>query len=211
VGEPEELDRVVPALAALRDRFDCPLSIDTRKPAVMRAAVAAGAGLINDVSALREPGALPTAAELGVPVVLMHMQGEPATMQAEPAYADVVCEVADFLAERVAACLAAGLSRDRLVLDPGFGFGKRLPHNLALLRALPRLGTAGLPLLVGVSRKSMIGELTGRAVDDRLHGSVALAVYAVLQGVSVLRVHDVGPTVEALRAVGPLLGKESHG
>ncbi len=212
VGSDEEITRVIPAIEAIASRFDCPLSIDTRKPEVMTAAVAAGASLINDVGALQAPGALDTAAGLGVPVVLMHMLGEPATMQDAPVYADPVTEVADFLAARVAACLAAGLPRDRIMIDPGFGFGKKLPHNLALLRGLNRLReTLGLPVMAGLSRKSMIGELTGCAVEDRLHGSVALAVYAALRGASIVRVHDVGPTVTALRAIAPLQGEFLNG
>jgi dihydropteroate synthase len=206
-----EIDRVVPAIAALTARFECPVSIDTRHAAVMRAAVAAGAGLVNDVAALREPAALAAVAGLGVPVVLMHMQGEPGTMQRAPAYTDVVSEVAEFLTERVSACVAAGISRADLVLDPGFGFGKKLTHNLALLRGLRRLRALGQPLLVGLSRKAMIGELTGKPVADRLHGSVALAVYAALNGASIIRVHDVGPTVDALRAIAPLVKETSDG
>lgn len=206
VDEAEEIARVVPVIEALATRVPSLLSIDTSKPAVMRAAVAAGAGMINDVRALRCAAAIETASGLGVPVCLMHMQGEPATMQAAPAYDDVVTEVTGFLLARVAACEAAGMPRNRLLIDPGFGFGKDLSHNLCLLRALPALAGLGLPLLVGLSRKAMIGALTGRPVDDRLHGSVALAVYAALQGAAVIRVHDVGPTVEALRVIRAVKG-----
>jgi len=206
VDEAEEIARVVPVIEALATRVPSLLSIDTSKPAVMRAAVAAGAGMINDVRALRCAAAIETASGLGVPVCLMHMQGEPATMQAAPAYDDVVTEVTGFLLARVAACEAAGMPRNRLLIDPGFGFGKDLSHNLCLLRALPALAGLGLPLLVGLSRKAMIGALTGRPVGDRLHGSVALAVYAALQGAAVIRVHDVGPTVEALRVIRAVKG-----
>ncbi|MBM4197312.1 MAG: dihydropteroate synthase [Gammaproteobacteria bacterium] len=206
VGEDEELARVLPAVAALADRFDCPLSIDTRRAAVMRAAVVAGAGLVNDVAALREPGAMAAVAELGVPVVLMHMRGEPRTMQVDPHYDDVVKEVSGFLRERMSACQAAGIPAERIILDPGFGFGKLLAHNLALLRGLPELAALGQPLLVGLSRKSMIGELTGRPVHERVHGSVALAVSAARLGAAILRVHDVGPTVDALRVTGAASG-----
>jgi dihydropteroate synthase len=178
------------------------MSIDTSKPEVMRAAVAAGAGLINDVTALRRPGALAVAAGLGVPVCLMHMQGEPGTMQRDPAYGDVVAEVREFLAARLAACVAAGIPRERLLVDPGFGFGKTLAHNLALLRGLPRLAALGVPVLVGLSRKSMIGALLGDApVGDRVHGSVAAAVLAAERGAAIVRVHDVGATVQALRVL----------
>lgn len=208
VSEGEEIDRVLPVIEALSSRLPCLLSIDTSKPAVMRAAVAAGAGMINDVRALQGEGALEAAHGLGVPVCLMHMQGEPARMQWAPAYEDVVAEVTAFLLGRVAACEAAGMSRDLLLIDPGFGFGKGLGHNLELLRALPELMALGLPLLVGLSRKAMIGVLTGRPVGERLHGSVALAVYAALQGAAVIRVHDVGPTVEALRVIAAVQGRD---
>jgi dihydropteroate synthase len=200
VSVQEELDRVIPVIEALAGELPVPVSVDTSKPEVMRAAVAAGAGLINDVAALRRPGALAAAAQLGVPVCLMHMQGEPGTMQREPSYRDVVAEVRDFLAARVAACEAAGIPRDRLLIDPGFGFGKTLAHNLALLRGLPQLGELGLPVLVGLSRKSMIGSLLGGAgIGERLHGSLAAAVLAVDRGAAIVRVHDVAPTVAALR------------
>ena len=173
VSVAEEIDRVVPVLAALASRLDLPLSVDTSKPEVMRAAVAAGAGLINDIYALRRPGALAAAAELAVPVCLMHMRGTPETMQREPRYSDPVAEVRAFLEERLADCAAAGIPHQRLLLDPGFGFGKTLEHNLALLAGLPALADLGLPLLVGLSRKSMIGAITGREVDGRMAGSLA--------------------------------------
>lgn len=200
VAVEEELARVIPVVEALAPRLPVPLSVDTSKPEVMRAAVAAGAGLINDVRALREPGALEAAAAAGVPVCLMHMQGEPPTMQREPRYDDVLQEVCDYLEARVQACEQAGIARERLVLDPGIGFGKTLEHNLTLLRGLPALAGLGLPLLVGVSRKGMIGQLLGGVpVEGRVQGSVTAALYAARMGARILRVHDVRPTVEALR------------
>lgn len=199
VSAREEIDRVVPVIEALAPRVSLPISIDTGKPEVMRAAVAAGAGMINDVRALRGPGALEAAAEAGVPLCLMHMQGEPGTMQAAPVYGDVVSEVRDFLHHRVAVCLDAGIPPERLLLDPGFGFGKTLVHNLALLAGLAELCDLGFPVLVGLSRKSMIGALTGREVHERLAGSLAAAVLAVERGARLVRTHDVAPTVDALR------------
>ncbi|WJW76466.1 dihydropteroate synthase [Thiohalobacter sp. IOR34] len=198
VSEQEELDRVLPVIEALAAEIELPLSIDTSKPGVMRAAVAAGAGLINDVRALREPGALQAAAELGVPLCLMHMQGEPRSMQQAPSYGDVLAEVQAFLLERAAACQAAGVPREHILLDPGFGFGKTVEHNLSLLKHLDRLAAAGYPLLVGLSRKSLIGAVLGLPVADRLHPSVALAVIAAWQGARLIRVHDVAATVQAL-------------
>lgn len=199
VSAEEEIERVVPVIERLARQLDVPISVDTSKAEVMRAAVAAGAGFINDVRALREPGALETAAALGVPVCLMHMQGEPRTMQDNPRYGDVVAEVRDFLAARCAAAEAAGIPRTRLLVDPGFGFGKTVEHNLELLRGLPALAALGVPVLVGLSRKSMIGKLLGLPVERRLHASVALALMAVHHGARVVRVHDVAPTVEAIR------------
>jgi dihydropteroate synthase len=199
VSDQEEVDRVLPVIEALRSRFSLPLSIDTSKPGVMRAAVAAGAGFINDVRALREPGALDAAAELDVPVCLMHMQGEPRTMQENPRYDDVVADVCAFLSERLRTAQAQGIPANRLVIDPGFGFGKTLEHNIELLRGLKKLRTLGAPMLVGLSRKSMIGKALGIPVDQRLHASVALAIMAVQEGARIVRVHDVGPTVQALR------------
>ncbi|MDX1433364.1 MAG: dihydropteroate synthase [Gammaproteobacteria bacterium] len=195
----EELARVMPVIEALHEA--CPealVSIDTSKPEVMRAAVAAGAGMINDVTALAAPGALETAAALGVPVCLMHMQGEPRTMQREPRYADVVAEVREFLLARARACLAAGIARERIVIDPGFGFGKTVAHNLTLLARLSELADTGYEVLVGLSRKSMIGTLLGRPVDQRATASAALALLAVQQGASIVRVHDVAETADVL-------------
>jgi len=201
VGVDEELERVLPVIRTLAAELPVPVSVDTSKPEVMRAAVAAGAGLINDVMALRAPGALQAARDAGVPVCLMHMRGEPRTMQQEPVYGDVVAEVLEFLLERVEACVAAGIPRSRLLLDPGFGFGKTLEHNLQLLRGLERFRESGLPLLVGISRKSMLGTLLDKPVGQRLAGSLAAAVLAVQRGAAIVRVHDVGPTVDALKIV----------
>ena len=199
VSAQEEIDRVLPVVEALHKKIPLPISIDTSKPEVMRAAVKAGAGFINDVRALREAGALEVAMQLGVPVCLMHMSGEPRTMQDAPRYADVVGEVRDFLEERLGACMNAGIPAQRLVIDPGFGFGKTLEHNIELLRGLKKLQSLGAPVLIGLSRKSMIGKALGLPVEQRLYASVALAVMAVQQGACIVRVHDVGPTVEALR------------
>lgn len=195
----EELDRVIPVIKALRTRTDVPISVDTSKPAVMRAAVLAGADIINDVLALQEPGALETAAELGVTVCLMHMQGRPRTMQQAPAYDNVVQDVYLFLKERMAACEDAGLPGDKLMLDPGFGFGKTLDHNLTLLGALPELKALGAPVLVGLSRKSMFGDLLGLAVHERRDASISAAALAVMRGADIVRAHDVRGTVQAVR------------
>ncbi len=197
----EELRRTIPLIEAIRRFSHIPISIDTSKPEVMRAAAQAGASLINDVWALRRPGALEAAAETGLPVCLMHMQGDPGSMQQQPRYNDVVAEVSDFLLRRAEAARQAGIARQALLLDPGFGFGKTLEHNLALFRALPRLRALGYPLLVGVSRKSMIGQITGREVDQRLPGSLALAALAARDGADVIRVHDVAETRDALAIV----------
>jgi dihydropteroate synthase len=198
VSPGEELRRVIPVIEALAKRVPVPISIDTSKPEVMRAAVAAGAGMINDVQALQGEGALEAAAALGVPVVLMHMQGEPRAMQDAPHYEDVVAEVHRFLTQRIFACEMSGIPKSRIVIDPGFGFGKTLAHNLALLRQLARFTELGVPVLAGLSRKSMIGTLTGREVGARVHGSVAAALIAAQHGALLLRVHDVGATREAL-------------
>jgi dihydropteroate synthase len=207
VAAEEELARVIPVIEAIRAALPAAvISIDTGKPVVMRAAVAAGAGLINDVRALREPGALETARELGVPVCLMHMQGEPRTMQLAPHYSDVVGEVLDFLSARIDACLRAGIPRARLLVDPGFGFGKTAAHNLQLLRRLDRLAALDCPLLVGLSRKSMIGAVLGRPAGERLYGSIALATLALCQGASIVRAHDVGATMDAVRLYRAVMG-----
>jgi dihydropteroate synthase len=212
VSVQEELDRVLPVIEAVARAVPVPISIDTSKPEVMRAAVAAGAGLINDVRALRAAGALQAAAALEVPVCLMHMQGEPRSMQQHPVYTDVAVEVRDFLKERIDACVAAGIPRQRIVVDPGFGFGKSAEHNLELLRRLGELRMLGMPILAGLSRKSMIGALFGLPVAQRLHASVALALIAVQNGATILRVHDVRATREAVRmfeAVYPRTGERA--
>lgn len=203
----EELRRVVPVIARLRSRTQAVLSVDTSKPEVMHAAAAAGASMINDVRALRAPGALEAAVTSGCAVCLMHMLGEPRTMQQTPSYEDVVVEVRLFFEDRVEACLAAGLPAERMVLDPGFGFGKTLQHNLELLRHLGELSVNGLPVMAGLSRKSMLGALTGRPAQERVHGSVALAVIAALNGASILRVHDVAATADALKVVAAVRGR----
>jgi dihydropteroate synthase len=199
VSVQEEMDRVIPVIEALHEKISLPISIDTSKPEVMRAAVAAGAGFINDVRALRDAGALEAAASLRVPVCLMHMQGEPRRMQENPRYRDVLSDIGDFLRARLQAAQVAGIPAQRLVIDPGFGFGKTLEHNLELLRGLKKLQSLGASILVGLSRKSLIGKALGLPVEGRLHASVALALMAVQNGARVVRVHDVGPTVEALR------------
>jgi dihydropteroate synthase len=210
VSEEEEIERVVPIIRTLVRELPVPISIDTSKAGVMRAAASAGVGMINDVRALREPGSLDAARDAAVPVCLMHMQGEPRSMQDNPYYRDVVAEVHAFLSQRVEACAATGIGREQLLLDPGFGFGKTLAHNIELFRSLRRFVDIGAPLLVGISRKRMIGALLGdAAVERRLNGSLAAAVLAVAQGASVVRVHDVAPTVEALRVAFALM--PAHG
>jgi len=193
----QEAARVLPVLEGL---LDCgvPLSVDTTKPEVMKAALAAGADMINDIAALQAPGALECVAASRAAVCLMHMQGEPRTMQAGPHYDDVVAEVAEFLVRRTAAAKAAGIGSERIVIDPGFGFGKSLEHNLRLLHGLPRLRAPGLPLMVGMSRKSMLGRMAGRPADQRLAAGVAAAVMALQGGASILRVHDVAATRDAV-------------
>jgi dihydropteroate synthase len=206
VDEEEEIRRVVPIVEALSRRAPLiPVSVDTSKAAVIRASVQAGAAMINDVRALRDDGALQAVAQSSAAVCLMHMQGEPRTMQSDPRYGDVVAEVRDFLAERIVACEAAGISLDRIVVDPGIGFGKRLEHNLKLLAALPELATLRVPLLVGVSRKSMFATLLGRPVEQRMAGGLAVAVTSVLAGARLLRVHDVAETVDAIKVVTALM------
>jgi dihydropteroate synthase len=198
VSVDEELRRVLPLVAALAGE-NLPISVDTRKPQVMREVLAAGAAMVNDVEALAAPGALEAMAASDAAVCLMHMRGQPVSMQSAPQYADVVGEVHGFLAARAEACVAAGIARERIVLDPGFGFGKTLDHNLALLRALPALSLLGYPVLAGLSRKSMLGLITGREVGDRLAASVGAALAAVARGATILRVHDVAATVDALK------------
>jgi dihydropteroate synthase len=195
VAEAEELRRVLPVVEALRD---FPVSVDTRHPGVMRAALAAGASMINDIEALEAPGALEAVAATDCAVCLMHKKGDPATMQEDPRYDDVVAEVKGYLASRVAACEASGIARERLVLDPGFGFGKTVEHNLALLKRLPELASLGVPLLAGWSRKSSLGRITGRETGERLAGSLAAALLSLLGGARILRVHDVRETRDAV-------------
>jgi dihydropteroate synthase len=193
----QEIDRLMPVIEALRD-CGTPLSIDTVKPEVMRIALNAGADMINDINALRAPGAVELVAASRAGICLMHMQGDPGTMQSDPHYDDIVAEVAGFLAERVAAAEAAGIALNRIAVDPGFGFGKSLEHNLELLRRLGELVVPGLPLLVGLSRKSMLGLLTGRAAPDRVHAGIAAHVLAVERGARIVRVHDVAATRDAM-------------
>jgi dihydropteroate synthase len=199
VDEEQECRRVLPVIDAVRAHSSVPISIDTSKPGVMRRAVAAGADMVNDVRALRDPSALDTVRALGVPVVLMHMQGEPRTMQRSPCYGDVLREVTAFLLERAHACEAAGIPAAHIVLDPGFGFGKNLVHNLTLLKQLQTLADTGYAVLAGLSRKSMIAQMIDRPVQQRVHASVALALAAAARGAALLRVHDVAATVDALR------------
>lgn len=211
VTEAEELDRVVPVIEAIARELDVVISMDTSTPAVMREGARAGAGLINDVRSLRRPGALEATAATDLAVCLMHMRGEPSTMQQAPVYTDVAGEVGAFLAEQVARCEAAGISRERLVLDPGYGFAKTLEHNLELFKRQTELLAFGLPLLVGVSRKSMIGAVTGRPVEGRLAGGLALAALALAKGAQILRVHDVAETVDVVKMITAVEGfRQEH-
>lgn len=207
----QELERVIPVIESVRSRVDALISIDTSKPRVMREAVSAGADLINDVQALRADGALDAARDLGAGICLMHMQGTPRTMQANPAYDDVVADVRNFLAERVRACVKTGIDRERLIVDPGFGFGKTQAHNLELLRRLRTLRELGRPVLAGLSRKSFVGRITGSGgMDERVFGSVAFALAAVQEGASIIRVHDVRATADALKVWCTVYGRD-HG
>lgn len=201
----EELARVLPVLDGLRD-LELPISVDTTKAGVMRAAIAGGAAMINDITALGAPGALEAVAASEAAVCLMHMRGEPKTMQAEPGYADVVAEVRDFLAARIAACVAAGIPDDRIVIDPGFGFGKTVEHNLTLLRELRAIAAIGAPVLAGWSRKSSLGRITGRAPEERLASSLAAALIAVQHGARIVRVHDVAATRDVLAVLDAVQG-----
>ncbi|MAB23073.1 dihydropteroate synthase [Pseudomonas neustonica] len=205
VSVEDELGRVLPVVEAISSRFDVVISVDTSTPEVMTASAQAGAGLINDVRALERPGALQAAAATGLPVCLMHRQGEPGSMQDAPSYASVLDEVSAYLQARVAACEMAGISRARLLLDPGFGFGKSLEHNLQLFAGMGRLRPSGLPLLVGVSRKSMIGQVLDRPVDQRLSGSLALAALAIGAGARIIRAHDVAETMDAVRMASAVM------
>lgn len=199
-----ELDRVIPVVESLSQNFDIVVSIDTSKALVMAEAVKAGAGLINDVRALREEGALLSACNSGAPVCLMHMQGQPRTMQALPKYANVVTDVIDFLNERIASCIDVGIKQNQIIVDPGFGFGKSLQHNYQLLNSLEKLHSIGLPVLSGISRKSMLGNLLDRKVDERLAASVAAATISVMKGAKIIRVHDVKESVDAVKVVSAL-------
>ncbi|GAB3036896.1 dihydropteroate synthase [Bowmanella dokdonensis] len=209
VPQQEELDRVVPVIEAISQRFDTIVSIDTSKPEVMLEAVGAGARLINDVRALQEEGALAAAASTRAAVCLMHIKGQPRTMQHEPRYGDLFGDIFSFLDDRVQACVEVGIGQDRLMLDPGFGFGKTLQHNYQLLKGLERFHHLGFPLLVGMSRKSMIGKLLDCPVEERLAGSLACVTIAALKGARIFRVHDVKPTVDALRVVSATLSPEN--
>jgi dihydropteroate synthase len=200
----EELKRVIPVIKALA-QAGVPLSIDTYKPAVMRAAIDAGVDMVNDVCALQEPDALEIVAASHVGICLMHMQGRPQTMQLDPQYQDVIAEVSDFLSARLNAAEQAGIARERIVLDPGFGFGKKTSHNLTMLNQLSSLQSLGLPLLIGLSRKSVLGQVVGASVDERVHASIAASVVSVMKGANIVRVHDVKPTVDALKVVAAVM------
>ncbi|RLA47205.1 MAG: dihydropteroate synthase [Gammaproteobacteria bacterium] len=198
VAPAEEMDRVLPLVERIAAELEVVISVDTSAPALMTEAARAGAGLLNDVRALAGEGALEAAAATGLPVCLMHMRGDPGTMQTAPDYTDVVCEVSEFLQRRISACETHGISRERLLLDPGFGFGKSVEHNLLLLQGLPSLVALGLPVLVGLSRKSLIGKMLGRDVAQRLPASLGLAVLAVERGAAIIRTHDVAATADAV-------------
>ncbi|MCW8884861.1 MAG: dihydropteroate synthase [Motiliproteus sp.] len=198
VSVQQELDRVVPAVEIIASELDVVISVDSSSPQVMTEAAKAGCGMLNDVRALERDGAVQAAAETGLPICLMHMQGQPDSMQNDPRYFDVMSEVADYLKARADVCIDAGVDRSRILLDPGFGFGKTLQHNLQLLNRLSQLARLGYPLLVGASRKSMIGQVLNRTVDERLYGSLATAVLAVANGAWVIRVHDVAATCDAV-------------
>ena len=208
VSPAEELERVAPVVEAIARELDVIISVDTSAPAVIRETARLGAGLINDVRSLQRDGALDAAADSGLPVCLMHMRGEPTTMQQNPKYPDVVAEVREFLLERLAACSAAGIGAERVILDPGFGFAKTLEHNLSLFKHLHALHALGRPLLVGVSRKSMIGKVLGHEVGERLYGSLALAALALSKGAHILRVHDVAQTVDVVRMIAAVEAAE---
>jgi dihydropteroate synthase len=208
VSPVEELERVAPIVEAIARELDVIISVDTSTPAVIRETARLGAGLINDVRSLQRDGALDAAADSGLPVCLMHMRGEPTTMQQNPQYLDVVAEVREFLLERMAACAAAGIAAERVILDPGFGFAKTLEHNLSLFKHLQALHALGRPLLVGVSRKSMIGKVLGHEVGERLYGSLALAALALSKGAHILRVHDVAQTVDVVRMIAAVEAAE---
>jgi dihydropteroate synthase len=208
VSEQEELDRVIPVVEALVEKLGALVSVDTSTASVMRESAHKGAGMINDVRALMRDGALIAAAETGLPVCLMHMQGQPQTMQEAPCYQDVVADVLGFLQQRISACEAAGVTKERILVDPGFGFGKALEHNLALLARLPELAVLESPILVGLSRKSMLGQLLNRGVNERLPGSLALALAAAERGAAIIRVHDVAATKDVLSVYSAVINSE---
>lgn len=202
----QELDRVIPVIEVLSKRVAIPISVDTSNPEVMAAAINAGAKMINDVRALTKPGALAMAAKLGVPVVLMHMQNDPVTMQVAPAYKDVVTEVYQYLERRIAACVEAGVDPKKIIIDPGFGFGKNLQHNLAMLRSLEIFRKLGKPLLVGISNKSMIGQILDVELDKRVYGSLAANVIAIGKGADIIRAHNVQATIDAIKVFKSVAG-----
>ncbi|XCW72390.1 dihydropteroate synthase [Kosakonia cowanii] len=210
VSVEEELARVIPVVEAIAQRFEVWISVDTSKPEVIREAARAGAHIINDIRSLTEPGALEAAAQTGLPVCLMHMQGQPKTMQEAPKYEDVFTDVNRFFVENIARCERAGIAKEKLLLDPGFGFGKNLSHNYALLARLGEFHHFGMPLLVGMSRKTMIGQLLNVGPTERLSGSLACAVIAAMQGAQIIRVHDVKETVEAMRVVEATLSAKEN-
>lgn len=201
----EELDRIIPVVESIANQVPVPISLDTSNPKVMEAAIAHGAGFINDIRGLEQPGAVEMVAQLRVPVCIMHMQGFPSTMQNLPTYIDVVSEVKSYLRKRISTCVANGIHRSRIVIDPGFGFGKNLTHNLRLLRELNKFQTLRCPILVGVSRKSMIGQVLNVPIQERLYGSISAAVIAFMRGATIIRVHDVQPIVQALRMAEAVL------
>ncbi len=205
ISEDEELDRVIPVIETISDGTDIAVSIDTSKPGVMRAAVNAGASMINDVYALRQDGAVEAASELDVAVCLMHMQGEPGTMQQNPGYQDIPGDILDFLSKRITACRDAGIDDEKIVIDPGFGFGKTHEHNVRLLASLDRFQELGMPLLVGLSRKSTLGALTGKDVEERLPAGIAAAILAVERGAHIVRTHDVDETIDALKIASAVM------
>ena len=205
ISEDEELDRVIPVIETISDATDIAVSIDTSKPGVMRAAVNAGASMINDVYALRQDGAVEAASELDVAVCLMHMQGEPGTMQENPGYRDIPGDILDFLSKRITACRDAGIDDEKIVIDPGFGFGKTHEHNVRLLASLDRFQELGMPLLVGLSRKSTLGALTGKDVEERLPAGIAAAILAVERGAHIVRTHDVDETIDALKIASAVM------
>jgi len=205
VSAEEELDRVIPIIEKLHQQLDVIISIDSSKAEVMTAAAAAGAGMINDVMALRADSALDAAVKTGLPVCLMHMQGEPRTMQTEPQYDNVISEVELFLQQQAERCIAAGINKNQIIIDPGFGFGKTLEHNISLFKHLKQLQELAYPVLVGASRKSMLGQITGKAVEDRLAGSLALAAMATINGAQIIRVHDVAETIDVVKVTKAIM------